>query len=652
MWDKLLQFLNDNKDALNLLFGSGIVLAVLGGLFTFARWLLKEYRLRRIRTNDNFPFKIIPPNSNVAKEILGGVDDDPLADRNIPYQQRIKGQNTRRELEESIEDNRWLLIIGRTGLGKTREAVQLAQSLSNEGWTILYLTRDAWLDAPAKLPSNVPERKILFFLDDLNKKCYSSKAEIRPDIGESLTLPMNEPFQTRLHRTLDAFDTFCGKSEIRVIATARNEQFSEFDEPSEWEKLGWTKYNSLWENFKTIVLPEPDKSAEENLLVETAKKIDIHINSDELPILAKRNDGTFRNLVENLSYARTEGFSLSSENFRDTLKGTWQKRYQKATQRYPEAKFIYDAIELIKLAGITLDTSNTLSVATILTRTNFFEKIKFRWKCYFALRQLNKAENIFEPRDGQIEAKGYRIKSEDLRKIYFEIAKEYFEKYSITKKIAFLLSIKLCPSAYFLDTDISLTLYILDNFIDSASTLNNVGNAYLKLGHVNEALFLYDRSIKLAQKEILKFLRRKSLALPWTNKGRALAFLQQYADAIQACKKAIEIDKKFYLPWAELGGIYSKMKDYDKAIESFLKAIQINPKWVITWIDLGYIYVDIQNYDEAVKTFMRATKLDKKLATPWNALGYVYLQLERFDDAIELVPKSNINYPQLDHTLE
>jgi hypothetical protein len=94
MWEKILKFLNDNNDALNILFGSGVVLAVLGGLFTFARWLLKEYRLRRIRTNDNFPFKIIPPNRNVAKEILGGEDDDPLADRNIPYQQRIQGHTT------------------------------------------------------------------------------------------------------------------------------------------------------------------------------------------------------------------------------------------------------------------------------------------------------------------------------------------------------------------------------------------------------------------------------------------------------------------------------------------------------------------------------------------------------------------------------
>jgi hypothetical protein len=241
MWDKILTFINDNKDALGWLFGSGVVLAVLGGIYRLIVWFIKEYRLRRIRTNENFPFKIIPPNSIVAKEILGGADDDPLADRNIPYQQRVQGRNTRRELEELIEDNRWILIVGRTGLGKTREAVQLAQSLNNEGWTILYLTREAWLDAPTKLPNSVPERKLLFFLDDLNRKCFSSKAEIRPNAGESLTISIHEPFQSRLQRTLETFDTFCGKSEIRVIATARNEKISEFDEPHEW--INWDGHN-------------------------------------------------------------------------------------------------------------------------------------------------------------------------------------------------------------------------------------------------------------------------------------------------------------------------------------------------------------------------------------------------------------------------
>lgn len=583
--DNFFKFLADYKDALDFLFGSGIFLAVLGGLFTLGRWIIKEYRVRRIRTNDNFPFRIISPNSNVAKEILGGADDDPLADRNIPYQQRIQGRNTRREFEELIEDNRWILITGRTGLGKTREAVQVAQSLNNEGWTILYLTREAWLDAPAKLPANVSERKILFFLDDLNKKCYSSKAEVRPDTGESLTLPINEPFQTRLARTLEAFDIFCGKNEIRVIATARNEETSEFDEPSEWDKLGWTKHNNLWEKFKFVELPEPDKTAEQKLLAETAGKADILINLDELPTLAKRNDGTFRNLVENLSSSRTEGFALSTENFRDTLKGTWQKRYQKTIQRHPEAKYIYDSIELLQTIGIQLSFSTVFQVAEIISCQKLFQRILSRRKYSSVLKQLIKTENLLRPRDGQIEAKGYKVRIEKyLKQLYFQIGKDHYSTYSIFEQVDYFYStIFLTPKGFFLEEKISLPESIFSIFVPVHHALNNIGNAYGGFGYNAQATALYKKSIELKKKSIYHVL------LPSSSTGLGVNYyeLGLDEDAIRAYKDSIEFYKKDYLSWSNLGTLYLYKQNFDDAIRAFNKALEIAPKYSYAILSLA-----------------------------------------------------------------
>jgi len=638
--DKILKFLNDNKDVLGWLFGSGILLVVLGGIYRLIVWLLKEYRLRRIRTNENFPFKIIPPNSNVTKEILGGADDDPLADRNIPYQQRIQGRNTRRDLEELIEDNRCILIAGRTGLGKTREAVQLAQSLNNEGWTVLYLTREAWLDAPAKLPNNVPERKLLFFLDDLNKKCLSSKAEIRPNASESLTLPIYEPFQIRLKRTLEAFDTFCGKSEIRIIGTARNEKTSDFDEPSEWGKLAWTKYNDLWEKFKIVELPEPDKTAEQKLLVETAAQADISIELGHIQTIAKRNDGTFRNLVENLSSSRTEGSVLSTENFRDTLKGTWRKRYLKAIQKFPEATHIYDAMELIQLTGINLRHRNVISVASILYPAKGIEKLKFGSKVHFILKYLEKTENILDPRDGQIEAKGHKISIEDhVKKLYIQIyRKHYSESLSLFWKITYF--VLLTPKKYFLEKELSPSMIILNNFILASSDLNNVGNAYLDLGLAKEALFFYERSIKLKETEFWRFFSKKRLASGWVNKGKVYVSMKQYDNAISAFEKAVEFNRKSYFAWRYLGDVYEEIRDYDNAINMFNKAIEVRPKAAFPWFSLGYIYLRLKKYDEAIKAYEKATKLDRKWAAPWNGLGHVYIELLRFDEAISAYQKA------------
>jgi tetratricopeptide (TPR) repeat protein len=642
MWDNILKFLNENKDALGWLFGSGVILAILGGLYRFIIWLIKENRLRRIRTNDNFPFKIIPPNSNVAKIILGGADDDPLADRNIPYQQRLQGRNTRRELEELIEDHRWILITGRTGLGKTREAVQLAQSLNNEGWTILYLTRETWLDAPAKLPNNVPERKLLFFLDDLNKKCLSSKAEIRPNASESFTIPIYESFQPRLQRTLDAFETFCGKSEIKVVATARNEKTSEFEEPSEWNKLSWAKYTTLWEKFKLIDLPEPDNIAEEKLLAESAKKAEIFVSSVALPILAERNDGTFRNLVENLHSSRSEGFKLSPENFRDTLKGTWRKRYQKAIQKYPETKEIYDAIELLRTVGVQIEFSTVRRVAAIIANGNILHQVKFKRRCLSALRELSKAENILHPRDGQIEAKGYKLDIDVyLAKLYYEIGREYFSRKSVFERfIAFHEHVRLTPKSYFLNEKLSFSQKITATFSLAGPALNNIGLAYSNLGFPLHALRLFRNSLEVKRWDLYSYLDRRTMAHSWNNLGRSYYLLDQYDDAISALKKAIEIYPGYKYPWYNLGDIYHELKQNEDAIQAYKKAIALDQKYASAWNGLGNVYYSLQQYEHALEAYEKAIEIDPKYAFPWNGLGNVYAELGRYEEAILALQKA------------
>lgn len=645
MWDNFLKFLNDNKDALDFLLGPGIIIVVLGAIYTTARWLIKEYRLRRIRTNDNFPFKIILPNSNVAKEILGGADNDPLADRNIPYQQRVQGRNTRRELEELIEDNRWILITGRTGLGKTREAVQVAQTLNNEGWTILHLTREAWLDAPAKLPNNVPERKLLFFLDDLNKKCHSSKAEIRPDANESLTLPIYEPFQARLQRTLATFDTFCGKSEIKVIITARNEKTSEFDEPSEWDKLGWEKYNSLWEKFKLVDLPEPDKVAEQELLAETAIKAEILIKSDELPNLAKRNDGTFRNLVENLSYARTEGFVLSPENFRDTLRGTWRKRYQKALQKYPEAKCIYDAVELLQDINVSISFFKVIQVAEIISSKKFLEYIQSKWKYFFTLRQLIKSENILNPRDGQIEAKEYHIDAEKYlpflyKQVFISRVMQLITKSGFFRKIYIgiagfgIINLYLAPKSIFLPSKkLSYLEKIYCSLLGLQVYLNFLGNHYSSAGFRLYAEHLFQKSLEI--QNALSRMGRRYNSLTWFNLGGSYLASDRTEDALQAFQKAIEIDPKDSNSWYRLGNIYRDLGRNDEAINAYQKNIELEPKSDSPWYSLGKLYTITKEYDKAIFSCQKAIQLSPNNGRNHSSLVGILRRLGRENEATD-----------------
>ncbi len=219
-------FYQNNKQFINtLITGAGGLVALGTAFYNIIKSVRKQHRSRRIPGN-RFAFEVIQPQSRHLKQrIFGGKFNDSLADHNIPYQQRVANRNIRKELQQILEDNPWLLILGRTGLGKTREAVELAERYNNLGWTVFYFKPGEWLDVPGRSPKEFGgRRKLLFLLDDLNRRMYSSKKENNPKAEETLSEPLNVPLQERLLNALEKYEHFCGKDEILVIATARNEK--------------------------------------------------------------------------------------------------------------------------------------------------------------------------------------------------------------------------------------------------------------------------------------------------------------------------------------------------------------------------------------------------------------------------------------------
>jgi tetratricopeptide (TPR) repeat protein len=360
--------------------------------------------------------------------------------------------------------------------------------------------------------------------------------------------------------------------------------------------------------------------------VETAGKAEISINSGELSTFANRNDGTFRNLVENLSSARTEGFVLTPENFRDTLKGTWQKRYHKAMQKYPEAKYVYDAIELLRNTHISIRFSTVLRVSQIIAQGNIFHKIKNKLRILFALRQLIRTEDILHPRDGQIEAKGYKINSENyLSKLYFEIGKEYYSTDNIfIKFFYFYAMVFTTPKSFFEDHKLSLVKRLYGSIFSIGAILNNIGHAYNFFGFPENALILLRNSVEIKNLEIDSLFYRKRLATSWHGLGESFFQLKRHNEAISAYKKAIELAPKYVSPWLGLGRVYYHLNQYEEAIQAYQKAIELKPKDASIWDDLGDAYRDLELHDDAIQAYQKAIELDLEFASPWGGLGNLY----------------------------
>ena len=132
------KFLVDNNDLIIILL---TIITSLSGLIVFIWRCRNQKRRRKFPPAIPSPFEIIRPNSDVLSVVFPGNKQDPLANASIRYQDRCPTRqvSVRRELIRKLSESDWLLIEGRTGLGKTREAGELAQCFNNEGWTVLWL---------------------------------------------------------------------------------------------------------------------------------------------------------------------------------------------------------------------------------------------------------------------------------------------------------------------------------------------------------------------------------------------------------------------------------------------------------------------------------------------------------------------------------
>ncbi|MGB3421144.1 MAG: tetratricopeptide repeat protein [Dolichospermum sp.] len=568
LWDQIQNFTSNNKDTLTIIISFTTFIFGAGAIRSFLCSLVQQNRKRKLLP-DTFPFEVIKPQSNALQILLGGNENDPLADYKIPYQHRVPGRNTEDELKQKLDQHRWLLILAPTGWGKTREAANLADRLNKEGWTILKLKRGEWLEAPPIFPEDKigTDCKLLFFLDNLNNKMSGGRIEQSPK-ADDLLQPLNKPLQERLFNTLQAYEKLCRKEDIRIIATARNEKEREFpDEPSEWEKLEFDKY-PLWKRFEIYNLPEPNEEAVIGVLKETIHQANIQANPDDYSRIAQRNDRTFRNIVENIRSTKNYDQFLTIDTFRPTLKGTWKERYQKIVKQYPVATYIYDAVDLLEQFDIQLYRFTVEATAKLLAGGNILQHLWYGWQIRIAMKFLIYSERILEPRDGQIEAKGRRIESGkyilQLSNLLVELERQY-------------------PT-------------------EMLSSIFNFGYELSQFGHKKEAINAYDAAINIKPDDYEA----------WYNKGNAFYDLGNYKEAIIAYDTSINIKPDDHEAWYNRGLTLSALGKKKEAIIAYDTSINIKPDYYEAWYNKACCYISLKNLDQAIYNLQQAINLNSE----------------------------------------
>lgn len=528
-------------DPLGIAIFTALVLALLQKLTGIPvrlwRALLRRIRSRPSSLDDESRlFEVVKdPAALLPKLYNEGDNPAPLADHRIGYQPRVPNRNITEELRAALKPRRYLLNAAPTGFGKTREAATLAQTMMiNEGYRVV-LVKHVWLDKPKALPAALygDQRRIIILLDDLNGLFSQNKGMEPPNADGQAAAAGVPSCRDRLRELLDKFVEMCGEHEIRVIATAR-------DEAAQWAQLAYDERDALWGRFAPVVrLPLPSEASQMALLESESERASVPTDRDDIPAMASANEGAFANLVLNLRRVQREGKSLSRDTFKPTLGGSWREDYERALRQHPAVRAIYDAMDVLRQAGIDLYPFVVEPTAARLWGGAWWQRWRRRRAIGAALRYLGdekvmaQSEGRLAPKDGQIEAKGttldWRLHAEFLQKLLLRLADRRRDP-------------------------------LLGSLLGFGVTLYNAKQ-------FEQAAALWKKGTALAPQN----------AVFANNLGVALANLNRPAEADAAYRKAIELNPQYATAYNNLGNLLRRTNRPEQAEETYRKGLLVDP---------------------------------------------------------------------------
>jgi tetratricopeptide (TPR) repeat protein len=144
-------------------------------------------------------------------------------------------------------------------------------------------------------------------------------------------------------------------------------------------------------------------------------------------------------------------------------------------------------------------------------------------------------------------------------------------------------------------------------------------------------------------------------ATEWLERGHKLGISGNYADAIKAYSKVIELNPRDLTAYVNRGTAYAFLGNYQQAIQDYNKAIELNPQDTATtnapYFNRGTAYTFLGNYQQAIKDYSKAIELEPREAMAYLSRGSCYVNLgnyqqaiKDYDKAIELEPQNTRLY--------
>ena len=126
----------------------------------------------------------------------------------------------------------------------------------------------------------------------------------------------------------------------------------------------------------------------------------------------------------------------------------------------------------------------------------------------------------------------------------------------------------------------------------------------------------------------------------WITLGKFHRQQENPSAALEAYKRALDVDPTNVNRWLSVGGILRESGQSKDAIEHFHRAAELRPDQAVPYMNLGAAYSDMGQFGKAIEYTTRAIELEPNLATAHANLGQMYNRIGKHNKAISALEKA------------
>jgi tetratricopeptide (TPR) repeat protein len=554
-----------------IIFGAlSVFIGMWYGRYQYLQWE-EEHRnkiAQQVQQREKFPFTPTSPQELPAK-----LRNRPEA-MDLPYLL----SPAQEEMINFLNKKRRLLIRGRRGLGKTREAIELVRRLERErGDKVTVLIPHPFMDTPLEWPMNVPTGGLLLFLNDLHER-YAENLKVEWFVERD--------FHQRLKEVINYFESY--RRDFWVIATVR-------DDPIElWERIH--PKDAFWNTFYVYQLPNWDEEKRGELIEAVTSWLGMDIEDNAKQFIAQTSDGTPASIITFFVKQKDKGLNRISfaeaKEFTGTYPNEWEGVWEKDIAPVPAAKHLFAALSILSQAGVPPYKYLVVELGARLWGKRFGRW----WK-----GQIRQA----------VKSLGTWVKEEEGK---LKCPEAYLEGKGDLQANAQVL------------TDLLLSLSRKKEYITNLiPSLSNLARTLKRLGEFKEALKVYSRLIELAPQD----------PIIYNDRGNIYVDLGEYELAIQDFDQAIDLNHKYDEAYNNRGNVYANLGKHKRAIEDFNEAIKITSNYAEAYNNRGTSYEALGEYERAIENYSRALKIKPENTIAYNNRGLAYYTLGKYEQAIQ-----------------